>query len=139
MTIPVTQVHILRLMLQMERNLSGLQSDMRNNALAWAISASSASAPVDTLAEWMNSAAAEYDKRLVWMSDFQADAENANKLQAMWLLLGGTIDDVTEVITPMREMVDALITAPKTTYEEIVAICNQITDAINAPLSLWPE
>lgn len=139
MAIPVTQVHILRLLLQMERNLSGLQSDIRNNALAWAAAAGDASTPVETLAEWMNAAAGEYEKRLAWMTGFQSDTENASRLQAMWLLLGGTLDDVTAVTTPMRDMVEALKAAPKTSYTEIAAICDQITGAINAPLSLWPE
>lgn len=139
MAIPVTQVHMLRLLLQMERNLSGLQADIRNNALAWAAAASTGSTPVETLAEWMNAAAGEYEKRLAWMTDFQADTENASRLQAMWLQLGGTLDDVTAVTTPLRDMTAALGAAPKTTQAEILAICNQITDAINAPLSLWPE
>lgn len=139
MAIPVTQVHMLRLLLQMERNLSGLQGDIRNNALAWAAAASAELTPAETLAEWMDAAAGEYEKRLTWMTDVQADAETASRLQAMWLLLGGTLDDVTAVTTPLRDMTDALKAAPKTSYAEILAICDQITGAINAPLSLWPE
>lgn len=139
MTIPVTNLHILRLMLQIEQNLSGLQRDMRNNALTWKASATAQSLPVANLATYMNDAAMSYQSRLGWLTTLQADAGNWAKVAAMWAMLGGTGQDFSDMMTPINAVANQLGPATKNTYTQISAICDQITTAINAPLSLWPE
>lgn len=139
MAIPVTQLHILRLLLQADQNLSGLQGDMRNNALAWRSMAVAQSQPAATLALWMNDAAVQYQARLGWIATAQADAVIWPKLSALWALMGGTAADFNNVTTPLKAVADQLGPAVKTTYAQIIGVCDQITTAINAPLSLWPE
>jgi hypothetical protein len=139
MSVPVTALHTLRVLLQCEANLSGLQSDMRNNALTWRAAAVAQSPNVTTLAGWMNSAATEYQKRLGWITTAQADTGNWAKLSSMFALLGGTGTDFSNMVTPLTAVANQLGPAPKTTYAQIISACDQITSAIDAPLSLWPE
>lgn len=139
MTIPVTQLHILRMLLQADQNLSGLQGDMRNNAITWRAAAQAQAQPAATLAQWMNDAAGEYQRRLGWISTAQADAVIWPKLSALWALLGGTGADFSNVTTPLKAVADQLGPIAKGTYPQIISACDQIIAAINAPLSLWPE
>lgn len=139
MAIPVTSLHILRLLLQVDQNLSGLQRDMRQNAQTWKAQAQTQTVPVDTLATWMNDAATAYQTRLGWITTAQADATNWAKLASMWTKLGGTAQEFTDTISPMSAVANQLGPAQKTTYAQIVSACDQIIAAINAPLSLWPE
>jgi hypothetical protein len=139
MTIPVTALHILRVMLQAEQNLSGLQKDMRNNALSWKAMAQAQNPDVVTLAGYMDSSAATYQARLGWLATMQSDAANWTKISAMWATMGGTGQDFSNLITPLQSVADGLGPASKNTYSKIIGICNQITTVVNAPLSLWPE
>jgi len=138
-TIPVTAVSILRVLLQMERNLSGLQNDMRNNALTWRTAAQAQSTPIATLAGFMNSAATAYQTRLGWVTGIQADATNWPRISAMFVVLGGTGQDFSDLMTPLTAVANQLGPATKNSYAQIIALCDQITAAVNAPLSLWPE
>ncbi len=139
MTIPVTQLSILRVLLQVERNLSNLQQDMRGNAIAWKAAAAAQSQPAATLAQWMNDSAASYQMRLQWLTTAQADTANWSKLSAMWVALGGTGADFTNTVNPMKAVADQLGPIAKGNYVQITSACDQIIAAINAPLSLWPE
>lgn len=139
MAIPVTQLHILRLMLQIEQNLSGLQRDMRANAQGWLAAAQAQSIPQATLAQYMNDAAAAYQARLTWHTALQGDAVNWGKVGALWALIGGTASDFSNMMTPITAVANQLGPANKSTYAAIITACNQIITAINAPLSLWPE
>lgn len=138
MAVPVTQVGILRALLQIERNLTGLQRDMRNNALTWRAAALAQSIPIATLAGFMNSAAGAYQTRLGWLPVLQADPEWP-RIAALYVLLGGTGQEFNDMMTPLNAVANQLGPAPKSTYAEIVADCDQIIAAINPPLSLWPE
>lgn len=139
MTIPVTALHVLRLLLQVDSNLSGLQADMRRNALDWKAKAAAQSQPVETLAQWMTDCAAEYQRRLGWITTAQADTTTWSALSAMWAKLGGTAADFNNIVSPMKSVADQLGPADKSNYSAITSVCDQITAAINAPLSLWPE
>jgi hypothetical protein len=139
MAIPVTKLHILRVLLQVDTNLSQLQRDMRNNAIAWKAMAQSQSVPLATLQGYMNDAAAAYSARLSWMTTLQADTANWNSLVAMWQLLGGTSSEFTSVVSPLQAVATQLPMVDKSTYAACISVCDQITAAINAPLSLWPE
>jgi hypothetical protein len=139
MTVPTTAIHILRLLLQADQNLCGLQKDMRNNAIQWKDQAQAQAVPVLTLASFMDGAAVAYQTRLQWLDDAQANAPLWAELSAMWQMLGGTGQDFSDVTTPLRAVADQLGPAAKTTYAQIVGVCDQIIAAINAPVSLWPE
>ena len=139
MAIPVTSVHVLRLLLQAEQNLSGLQRDMRANAQTWKTMAQAQNPNVATLAQYMNDAAASYQTRLGWLDTAQADSVLWTRLSAMWGTLGGTGKDFSDMITPLRAVADQLGPAGKGSYAAVIALCNQIISAINAPTSLWPE
>lgn len=139
MAIPVTQLHILRLLMQADQNLSGLQGDMRSNAITWRAAAVAQSTPAAMLAQWMNDAATAYQTRLAWIATAQADAVIWPKLSALWTLMGGTAADFNNVTTPLKAVADQLGPAAKGTYAQIIGVCDQIIAAINAPLSLWPE
>lgn len=139
MAVPVTQLHILRLLLQVERNLSGLQYDMRANAATWKQQAQAQTVPVAQLAGYMDSAAAAYQTRLGWLDAAQANSDVWTKLAAMWALLGGTGKDFQDLITPFKAVADGLGPASKNTNAKIIGICDQILSTIDAPLSLWPE
>ena len=139
MTVPVTQVSILRLMMQIEGNLTSLQRNMRDNASTWRAQALAQSIPVLTLAAFMNDAATAYQTRLAWLPTLQADAVNWPRVAALYVLIGGTGSEFNALTTPLNAVANQLGPAPKTTYAEIITACDQILAAINAPLSLWPE
>lgn len=139
MAIPVTALHILRVMLQGEQNLSGLQRDVRTNAQSWLASAQSENVPVETIAQYMTDAATEYSKRLNWITELQDDTDNWSKIAVMWAKLGGTGGDFSGIITPLTAVANGLVAANKSSYAAIISVCNQIIAAVNAPLSLWPE
>ena len=138
MAVPVTQVGILRALLQIERNLTNTQRDMRNNATAWRSMALAQSAPVLTLAGFMNSAALAYQTKLGWLPTLQANPEWP-RIAALYTTMGGTGQEFTDMMTPLNAVANQLGPVPKTTYAEIISACDQIIAAINPPLSLWPE
>lgn len=125
--------------MQADQNLSGLQGDMRNNAIAWKAAATAQSQPVATLAQWMNDSATQYQTRLGWIATVQADAVLWPLLSGMWGKLGGTAADFNSVTGPLKSVADQLGPVAKGTYAQIIAACDQITAAVPAPLSLWPE
>lgn len=139
MTIPVTTIHILRLLLQAEQNLSGLQRDMRNNALSWQAMANAQSVPLASLAQYINDAATMYQTRLAWIATAKADTASWTLLSTMWGKIGGAETDFNDLVTPLTTTANSLGPADKSSYAAINTICNNILAAINAPLSLWPE
>jgi hypothetical protein len=139
MAIPVTQLHILRLLLQCDVNLSGVQRDMRSNAATWNAAAQTQAQPVATIAQWMNDAALAYGKRLGWVDSLLADTTTWPKVSALWALLGGSSADFTNITTPLHSVVDQIGPASKASYADLIAVCTTITSSVDAPLSLWPE
>lgn len=139
MATPITAIHILRLLLQAEQNLSGLQRDMRRNAETWKAAAQAQSLPVGTLAANMNDAATAYQTRLQWLSNAQANTTLWSRLGAMWAALGGTDADFSGLVTPLQAVATQLGPAAKASYAQVIGICNQILAAVDAPPNLWPE
>ena len=139
MAVPVTQLQVLRLLLQIEQNINGLQRDVRANALAWKVSAQAQDVPVATLARYLNDAAISYQTRLGWLAALQADSGNWARVTALWSILGGSVTDFESLMTPFAEIAHLLGSADKSDYATITAVCDQILSAIDAPLSLWPE
>jgi len=138
MAVPVTQIGILRVLLQVQSNLSGLQKNMRDNAQTWRTSALAQSIPIATLAGFMNSAAAAYQARLGWLPVLQVNPEWP-RIRDLYITIGGTVQEFNDMLTPLNAVADQLGLAPKASYAEIISVCDQIIAAINAPLTLWPE
>lgn len=139
MAIPVTAIHILRVLLQAEKNLSGLQRDMRDNAQSWRQMATDQSVGAETLRQYMLDAGASYLSRLGWITTAQADSVNWARLAAMWALLGGTETDWSDMVGPLTAVANGIGSADLSSYGAIISGCDQILALINAPLSLWPE
>ena len=139
MTVPVTQLQVLRLLLQIEQNINGLQRDLHANALAWKVSAQRQDIPVATLAQYLIDAATSYQTRLGWLADVQADSILWARVASLWSILGGTVAEFESLLMPFAAMASLLVAADKSDYATITAVCDQILSAIDAPLSLWPE
>ncbi|MBK6414072.1 hypothetical protein [Sphingopyxis sp.] len=139
MSVPVTQLQILRLLLQVEKNLNGLQVDFRSNATTWKAQAQAQSLPVATLAGYMNDAATAYQARLGWVDTLRDNTTAWPMVRDLWLILGGTASDFADLMSPFKTVANSLGPADKSSYAKIVTICNQILAGIDAPLSLWPE
>lgn len=139
MAVPVTQFQVLHLLLQIEQNINGLQRDVRANAAAWKASAQAQDVPVATLAQYLSDAARSYQARLGWLSALQADTGNWARVTSLWLILGGSVADFESLMTPFATIANLLGSADTSGYGQIMAVCDQILSAIDAPLSLWPE
>jgi hypothetical protein len=138
MTIPVMQLHILRLLLQMIENVRGLQGDMHRNAAEWRAAAIGQTQAPATLAQWMADSAVQYQKRIAWV-DALMNTSAWGRLVATYSAMGGAESDFAAIMTPMTALSDAITASDKSTHAVIVELCDQVTAAIPAPLSLWPE
>lgn len=139
MTVPFTKLHALRLLGQVESNLTGLQRDMRQNAQAWKAMAQAQSPNAATIAGYMNTAAAAYQTRLGWLGTLKANTVVWAALADMWAFLGGTNQDFQDLIDPITTVANGIGPANKNTFAQIIAGCDQILNLIDAPVSLWPE
>lgn len=139
MAVPYTRLQALKLLLQIERNLNGLQFDFRANATTWKAAAQAQSIPRATLESQMNSAAAAYQERLGWLGTLQANGAVWSVVADLWTTIGGTGAEFNDLMTPFNAVADGLAPADKGTYAKIITVCNQILATIDVPPSLWPE
>ncbi len=139
MAVPYTRLQALKLLLQIERNLNGLQFDFRANATTWKAAAQGQSIPRATLEAQMNSAAAAYQDRLGWLGTLQANSQVWSVVADLWTTIGGTGAEFNDLMTPFNAVANGLGPADKSTYAKIITVCNQILAAIDVPPSLWPE
>lgn len=139
MAVPYTRLQALKLLLQIERNLNGLQFDFRANATTWKAAAQAQSIPRATLESQMNSAAAAYQARLGWLGTLQANGAVWSVVADLWTTIGGTGAEFSDLMTPFNAVADGLGPADKGTYAKIITVCNQILATIDVPPSLWPE
>lgn len=139
MSTPITAIHILRLISQVETNLTGLQRDMRINASAWRQTATDQSVDAVQLALNMGDAVAAYRMRLGWVTTLQADTALWPKVCAMLNVVGGTSDELDALMVSVGAAVDALAQADRTAYAGIVSACDAVLASVDAPPSLWPE
>lgn len=140
MAIPVTNISILRVLLQIETTLMNLQRDMNGVATNWKQIAIGGTVPVETVALHMNTAANTWQTRLDAVTDFQTNnpVEFPNVV-AMWNKLGGTSQEFTDTINPLQTVVTQLGAASKTTYAELEIIADQILAQVDPPLTVWDE
>lgn len=136
--VPTTALHILRLVLQIEQNLTGLQRDMRSNAQAWRRMAL-AGADARALAANMGNAVDSYETRLAWVLALENQADAWARVVTMLTVIGGSGADLQAMVDPLRAAVDVLGGADKSTSSGIIGACDVVLASVCAPASLWPE
>ena|ERR1700749_2671949 len=136
--IPVTSIHIARLVRQVEYNLSGLHKDMHNNAKTWKSQAQAQSLPVADLAERVRTSAQAYLSRLDWHPKLQNHALWPQVL-AMWSKVGGSQGCIDQIEAPLRNAANALKGSDLSSYQAISAASDALLAAVDAPPSLWEE
>lgn len=139
MAITLTAVHKRRLLNQVEQNLTGLQRDMHNNAIAHKAMAQAQSPDLSILATFVRDAALEYLRRLQWVIDLRANPTRRQRLVDMLTSAGWTEQEIVDFVQELRAASIALRDAPRTTYVEIISACDQVLATVDAPESLWPE
>lgn len=140
MPVPVTQVHILRLVMQIDTTLSNMQRSMRQNATTWKAQAQAQSVPRATLAQRMIDAGNSYLTLLNNITTLQANTTIWNRTRDMYVNnLGGLASDFSNFMTPLNTVATGLVNDDKSSYALIVTGCNQILSFIDAPPNLWPE
>lgn len=139
MTMPVTKLHILRVLLQIDTNLTQLQRDIYQNAQSWLAAAQGQTQPLATIQSAITSAVAEYNRRLGWVATFAQDATNWPAVTTMLGVLGGSASEEQSYFTALQNAVNAIAAADVSTYAAIVTGCNSLMSAVPLPLSLWPE
>lgn len=141
MAITYTKFHVIRVLFQIERNLTGMQRDMRNNALTWKSMAQAQSRTVETIRTFMTDAGASYQERLEWIRSYRDTSPNWTAVTTMYSALGGDMAEATTLYQEMKSIADRLVNqAPLiTTYAQIINGCDQILADVQPPDSLWPE
>ena len=139
MTITYTKFATFKVVNQLMSLLTGMQRDMRNNAITWGVMATNQSPDVATLAGYMTSAALSYQTLLGRVLTYKNSNPNWPAVTAMYTALGGDITEATTLYTQLKNVADQLAAASLTTYAQITTACNQITAAVQVADSLWPE
>lgn len=139
MAISQTAVHALRVLLQIEQNITGLQRDMVFNANSWIAMANAGNPPVTEVAGFMIHAGVSYQVRLEWLRDYRDNSPNWDSVRSMYVALGGVGADMTNLYSQLRAVANALQSAPIATYQNVIDACNQILATVQSPDSLWPE
>jgi hypothetical protein len=139
MAVPLTFLHQQRVVDQIRQNLIQLQRDMLNNAAAHKQMALAQSPDIATLLGFVSDCAAQYLKRLKWVSDLRADPIREAWVLAAMTRMGWTETDLVSVFTPLKTAATALGNATLITYADVAAACDSLTAFVDVPPSLWPE
>lgn len=139
MSITLTNLHFERVVDQLRTNLIGLQKDMYNNAHGHVAMAQAQSPDFPTLQKYVTNSAAQYLKRLQWVTDLQNDPTRKQQMVNILTKMGWVLSDITSVIVPLQAAATALSNATLTNYQDIITACNALLAAVDAPPSLWPE
>ena len=139
MAVPQTKLHANRVLDQIMNNVVGLQRDIAQNAQTWLAMANAQSPPVATLASFMNDAAAAYQARIQWGQNIIDTPARLTTLNNTLSRIGLALTDITDVTDALSSAASQLAAANKTTYAQIITVCNAIIAGINLPDSLWPE
>lgn len=138
MAIRQTHLHLKRAIDQIERNLVGLQRDLRDNAAKHKAMAQSQSPNLATLQSFIADCLTQYNRRLGWLVAIRQHPQWP-AVRAAYVAMGGTEADVVDVYTDIKAAVDALAVADVSSYAAIITACDAVLATVDAPLSLWPE
>lgn len=141
MAITLTSLHIQRIVKQIVDNMVGLHGDIRANALTWKAMAQAQNPSANAIKQFMTDASSSYSTRLEWLTTYRNTDPNWPAVKAMFIAMGGDMDEAVSMYTELKAVVDGLVAGlPNiSTYANIINACNQITAAVQAPDSLWPE
>lgn len=139
MSIPITNLQKDRIVDQISRNLIGLQTDVRNNAIAHKAMANAQSPDLATLQSFVTDCIAEYQRRLKWCSDLRADPVRKQRLVDALTDRGWVEADVTDIFDALSVIITALSVTSRKSYLEISVACDATIASTNPPDSLWPE
>jgi hypothetical protein len=128
--IPRTGLHAFHLLAQVHRNQIGLQADMRANAQAWQMEATSRVKPVAQLAGEVSAAASEYKRRLGW--------NEAIDLSPVLALIGTTREEFDANNSALMAVADRIASADKSTHQAIGAISAWVVETVDPVPALWP-
>lgn len=135
MPTPVTKLHGHRLMQQTLTALLNVQTNLVGNATKHKQMAQAQSPDIDTLRTFVNDCASMYLRNIKFVTDGLASDKKQRMLQA-----GGWAEkDVTDLTNHLFAAAQMLQNAPKETYAEIVASCDQVLATVDPLESLWPE
>jgi hypothetical protein len=138
MTVRITKLHLYRVIDQIQKNLVGLQVDMRNNAAMHKSMALAQSPPLAVLQSYLADCVAQYKRRLGWVSSIRQHSKWQD-VRTLFAAQGGSEDDVLYLFNDLKAAVDALAVAPRASYADIIAACDAVLSQVDAPLSLWQE
>ena len=137
--IPRTNLHNFRVVEQIKQNLIQLQRDLVNNAKTHKAMSVAQSPDVSSLALFISDCTVQYLRRIKWITDLRNDPIKKQRMLDILWKMGWTEEDITDVVTPLRQVIISLRDAPKTTYQEIITACDIILATVNPPDSLWEE
>lgn len=111
--------------------LNDNRREMERNARAWKGLAQSQGVPAETLAAWMNNAAATFAKNLGIVPNSKQDPANWNALESQWVsAAGGKKGDFDALFTALYGSAIASSQAVKATHADIIAACDAIIAAV---------
>ena len=123
---------ILFQIMQATRNLA---QNMEQNANTWIAMANAQNPSVATLAQFMNDASNSYhgiiNKAKTWVQNNNAQATAAVGL------IGATLADLNNYVTPLVTAAQNLALADKSSYANIVAAANDNIATISSPASIF--
>jgi hypothetical protein len=137
--IPITPLHASRLLFQVQTALTNMQADIPRNATAWAAMAQAQNPPFATVAGYIASAIASYQRILTQLQTLQADVSNGPRLTAELARVGLVASDLTGPANALQQGVTAMANFTINSYVDITTLCNAILAVISQPPSLWPE
>ena len=139
MAVPQTKLHANRVLEQIMDNVVGLQRDMVNNATAHKAMAQAQSPDLATLQGFVNDSIAAYSTRLGWGDAIVNTPAKLTILTNTCTRIGLAVTDITDITNALKTVVTTMQGANKTTYAQIVSLCDAVITAVNLPDSLWPE
>src|SRR3990167_9227020 len=138
MAIPITTIQKRRVAKQIEDNLTGLQRDMRNNALTHKAMAAAQSPELAKLQAYVADSAQSYLRRLQWIIDLRGNAGRRQQLVDILATTGVAEQELVDPVTALRSVAVALRDADKSDHAAITTACDAVLAAVDAPMSLWP-
>lgn len=128
-----TLFETLDLLDELRNILRNPQYNLNFNAQYWLEKATDQTKTVTELAEMINRNANEFERLANFVKTMKTEPSKWNRLLALIQVLGGTEQDIDDVLIPNDAEVARLRAAPKSTYPEIIALSNTLITEITFP------
>lgn len=126
--------------------LDELRQVMRNpqyglsyNAQAWRMWATTGEKTPAEIAQAMDRNAQDFRRHMQIVANLRADPEKWGRVKALIIALGGSEQDLDDILTPYMQEVTKLETIAKGTIPEIIAACDKIISDNPLPPRLEPK